>query len=136
MNEIAAYLLALAGMIYFALGAIHLWYTFYTRKFYPADPGLIDQMKAIAPRISNGTTVWKAWMGFNASHSTGAMFFGFALIYLPTVLGESAIFIAVAFINSLYYVWLARTYWFRIPLMGTGLAASLVLLALVIQLLG
>ncbi len=136
MKETATYLFAAAGTIYFALGAIHWWYTFYTRRFNPEVPELMAQMKAISPRISKGTTVWKAWMGFNASHSTGAMFFGFVLVYLPTALDESAIFTTVTVINSLYYVWLARTYWFRIPLIGTAVAAAFVLIALLIQVFG
>jgi hypothetical protein len=39
-------------------------------------------MSATAPVISRETTMWKAWIGFNASHSLGAILFGLVYGYL------------------------------------------------------
>jgi hypothetical protein len=33
-------------------------------------------MKSISPMLTRETTMWKAWIGFNASHSSGITFIG------------------------------------------------------------
>ena len=44
-------------------------------------------MKQTSPVLTKDTTVWDAWVGFNASHSIGAMLV--AAFYIPlAVLGS------------------------------------------------
>lgn len=109
------------------LGTIHLFYTFYTDKFSPFDPSVKVAMKVTSPNITKDTSMWLAWIGFNASHSLGAMFF--AVVYIPLaayhfeIIENSLWFslVPVAFGSS--YLVLAKKYWFQIPF--TGILISL-----------
>jgi len=78
--------------------------------------------------------MWKAWVGFNASHSTGAIFFGFILTFAALanlrLYANSEIIQGVTLINSFFYLWLGIRYWFRIPLTGIVLTTFLQLAAL------
>lgn len=60
----------------------------------PRDPALQARMREVSPVISRETTMWKAWIGFNASHGLGAVLFGLVYGYLalahPAVLFQSA----------------------------------------------
>jgi hypothetical protein len=67
------------------LGLIHLLYTFYGPKLLPRDRDLRTRMEEVSPVITRETTMWKAWVGFNASHSYGAVLFGAVYGYLSLV---------------------------------------------------
>ena len=104
------------------LGAIHLIYTLYTNKLYPRRGNLVHEMKRSFPNLTTRTTMWKAWLGFNCSHSAGAMFFGALNMYLAIVhfwFLQSDLFIpGIDLLMSLYYCWLGWKYWFRTPMIG------------------
>jgi hypothetical protein len=129
MSTFSLVCFASAGLIFLFLGTLHLLYTFFTDRFQPYDALVEEGMKKTSPKLTRRTSMWDAWMGFNGSHSTGAMFFGFALIFgawiMPTLL-ESPIFLSVVLGNTLFYVWLGVKYWFRIPLTGIVIAAALI----------
>jgi len=126
---IASLLIAASAAIVFALGTLHLVFTFRGRKLLPRDPALPAQMALSALVLTRETTVWKAWIGFNASHSLGAMGFGAVYGHLalvqPAVLLSSPFLIAVGGALLLTYGWLARRYWFSVPFRGIVLAAAL-----------
>ncbi len=132
MSDLVVLLIIGAGIIYLGLGALHLRYTFFGSRFHPHDAGLKEKMENATLRITRQTTLWKAWMGFNASHSTGAIFFGFVLIYAslaqPWHREYLVVLLGVSIIHSSFYTWLARKYWFSIPFMGC-LISTLFLLA-------
>ena len=75
------------------------------------------------------TTMWKAWIGFNASHSLGAMlfaaFYGYLALFRLDVLLSSPFLVALSMITLGIYYLLARAYWFRIPLAGITIATAL-----------
>lgn len=128
---ISSLLIAASAAIVLALGTLHLLYTFTTNKFDPRDAALAERMREVAPVISRQTTMWQAWVGFNASHSLGAMLFGSLYLYLALAQGalltHSPFLFALgaAFLGS--FVVLAVRYWFRIPLVGVVVALSLYL---------
>lgn len=74
------------------------------------------------PILTDETTMWRAWIGFNASHSIGAMFIGIINLYLAleyfTVLWSDHFFFIFNIVIVGFYVWLAKKYWFKIPLIG------------------
>jgi hypothetical protein len=82
MPSAQSLLVVASAIIIFTLGALHLLLTYRSRWFYPRDPDLESQMKAVAPLISQETTMWRAGIGFHASHSAGAMLFSLAYAYL------------------------------------------------------
>jgi hypothetical protein len=118
-----------SAVIVFALGGLHLLYTFRGPKLLPRDRSVRAQMEGSALVITRETTVWKAWIGFNASHSFGAMLFGAVYADLawahPEVLGASPFLLAVGGALLLGYAWLGRRYWFSVPFRGLVLAGTL-----------
>ena len=79
-------------------------------------------MKISYPILTKETTMWRAWIGFNASHSSGAMFIGIinfylALEYFAAVQSDHFFFI-FNLLTIGFYVWLAKKYWFKIPFIG------------------
>ena len=121
--------IAVAAAIVFTLGLLHLVYTFHGAKLLPRDRELRAQMEHSALVLTRETNVWKAWIGFNASHSLGAMLFGtvygdLALVR-PGVLASSPFLLAVGAALLLAYAWLGRRYWFSVPFRGILLALAL-----------
>jgi len=115
-------LIVIGAAIFGLLGTIHLIYTFFTNKFDAFDPSVTKAMKSTSPILTKDTTVWNAWVGFNASHSLGAMLF--AGIYIPlalsyfSVIQQSTWFSTLPVIVGLSYLALAKKYWFKIPFTG------------------
>ena len=136
MLTLATTLIFGAGIIYLSLGSLHLLYTYRGNRFHPHDPELKGKMENATLRLTRQTSLWKAWIGFNASHSTGAMYFGFMMIFMAwaeSAIGEHVVLLLlVAILNSAFYTWLARAYWFRIPLIGCLTATILLVTALFI----
>ncbi len=136
---IAKYLWIVAALILLILGSIHLYYTFFTNKFSSKNTKLIKEMKASSLVLTNETTVWKAWIGFNASHSSGAMFMGIINIYLVfydyTIL-ENNYFLYLFNISTVgFYAWLAKKYWFKIPFFGISVTLLCYILSFCFMLL-
>ena len=132
----ARVLVAAGAAIILLLGFLHLAYTFFTRKLNPRDDGLERDMRQVSPRLTSQTTMWKAWIGFNASHSLGAILFGAIYGYLSLfawpLLVRSAFFVGLGIVFFVSYLLLAKLYWFRRPLIGIAIAGSLYVLGIVI----
>ena len=79
LRVIAITLMTLSTLVLLTLGVLHLVYTFAGPKLTPRDPALQVRMSEVHPVITRQTTMWRAWIGFNASHSMGAILFG--LVY-------------------------------------------------------
>ena len=115
-----------AGII-LTLGAVHLVYTFWGPNLTPRDPALQVSMSQISPVITKETTMWRAWVGFNASHSMGAILFG--LIYGFLAIAHSQLLfqspflliVGLAMLGGLFV--LGKVYWFSVPF--TGISISL-----------
>ncbi len=124
-------LIASSAGIFLILGTLHLIYTFASRKFSPRDDELAAKMQLISPIISRQTTMWRAWIGFNASHSAGAMMFGLVYAYLAMFhfdwLSQSSFLSILGGLFILSFLVLAKLYWFRIPLIGIGISMFLYL---------
>jgi hypothetical protein len=122
-------LIGASAAIPLALGIAHLVYTFIVPKLAPRDPALEATMKEVSPVITRQTTMWKAWVGFNASHSASAILFGSVYGYMalvqPAVLFHSAFLAVLGGLFLLVYIVLARKYWFRTPLRWLVVASVL-----------
>ena len=128
-NIIAARILMLisAGII-LALGLIHLAYTFRGSKLTPRDPELQISMSRTSPVITRETTMWRCWVGFNASHSMGAILFGLVYGFLAVaharLLFDSLFLLAVGLVMLGGLFALGKLYWFSIPFRGIGVALA------------
>ncbi len=78
--------------------------------------------------------MWKAWVGFNASHSFGAILFGTAYGYLSIAhegfLFESQFLLSLGLLFLLGYAFLGKLYWFSVPFRGIVLATVFYVVAL------
>jgi len=132
----AAALIAASAAVIFALGAFHLWYTFRGNKLHPRDPELRARLEQAPLVLTRQTTMWKAWVGFNASHSFGALLFGAVYGYLALVhsafLLQSRFLLSLGLLALLAYAFLGKRYWFSVPFRGILLATAFYVLALVL----
>jgi hypothetical protein len=126
---IATVLMCLSAAIPFALGALHFAYTFSGPKLLPRDLTVRDAMSRTPLVITRETTVWRAWLGFNASHGMGAMLFGLIYGYLaaahPALLFRSPFLLLVGLAMLGGLLVLAKRYWFSVPLRGVVVSLAL-----------
>jgi hypothetical protein len=120
-------LLILGGTVFGVLGALHAVYTLLDLRnpqwLVPADPSVAHAMANSALNLSGGRTdMWRAWVGFNFSHSLGlllvagmALWAGFRIKTLPF-----GIIPALTLIGYAYEV-LDLLYWFRAPAIGVAI---------------
>ncbi|SIO70741.1 hypothetical protein SAMN05444172_7056 [Burkholderia sp. GAS332] len=124
---VARILMVLSASMMFALGVAHLVYTFWGPKLTPRDPALQISMSQISPVISKQTTMWRAWVGFNVSHSMGAILFGLVFGFLALAHGQllfrSPFLLVVGLAMLGGYAVLGKVYWFSAPF--TGICISL-----------
>ncbi len=137
MTTIASFLLAASAVIILVLGLMHLLYTLRGRNLHPRDPELEARLRVVSPVITRQTSMWKAWIGFNASHSFGAILFGSMYGYLAVL--HSAFLFQSVFLQLLGllflagYVVLGKLCWFSIPFHGAMLASALYIVALAVR---
>ncbi len=136
--ETPSLLMAASAGIILLLGAVHLLYTFVGTRLHPRDAGLRQQMRQVPPRISAQTSMWRAWVGFNASHSMGALLFGsiygFLAIAHSEFLFHSPFLLGLGVAMLLGYTVLGALYWFSVPLAGISGALLLYLASVAVAL--
>ena len=131
-------LISASAAIGLLAGALHLHGTFFGPDLRPRDPELEARMKKVSLNVSSQTTMWKAWIGFNAILSLGLMLFGLLYGYLATfrfaVLQQSPFLLVVGsiFLAGLVVLWKRYTYYlpaviFAISLVLYGVGAAIVL---------
>jgi len=133
----AKILMVLSASIVFALGAIHLVYTFSGPELTPRDPALQVVMNRVSPVITKETTMWRCWVGFNASHSMGLILFGLVFGYLAFVhcqlLFQSPFLLIVGFAMLVGFLVLCKVYFFSAPLRGIGMALACYVASIVLS---
>jgi hypothetical protein len=114
-----------AGVV-LMLGIIHLAHTFSGTKLTPRDPALQVSMSLTSPVITKETTMWRCWVGFNATHSMALILFGLVFGYLALaqarLLFASWFLLATGMATLIALVVLCRMYFFTAPLLGVGIA--------------
>jgi hypothetical protein len=121
-------LMSLSASIILALGVLHLVYTFWGPKLTPRDLELQVRMEQVSPVITNETTMWRCWIGFNSTHSMSLILFGVIYLFLAVRHSEflfGSIFllgVGLAMLGGLLV--LAKAYFFSIPF--AGVAVSLI----------
>ena len=126
-----AFLLILGGAVFGVLGCLHAVYTLLDirkpRRLVPVDPSVAQAMANSALRLSRGgTDMWRAWVGFNFSHSLGVLLVGALGIWAgcrTKTLPVGIIALALTLIGCVYEV-LALLYWFWIPALGVAIGTA------------
>jgi hypothetical protein len=91
----------------------------------------------VSPVITRETTMWRAWIGFNATHSFGLILFGAVFGYLAVrhsaFLFHSWFLLALGLALLLSYAAVAKLYFFTAPFRGVVLATVLYLLGIALN---
>jgi hypothetical protein len=118
--------MVLSAGICFVLGVTHLIYTFRGPMLTPRDPALQLSMSQVTPVITTDTTMWRCWIGFNASHSMGLVLFGLVFGFLAVahsdLLFHSPFLLVVGLAMLGGLAVLCKLYFFSAPLAGIGLS--------------
>lgn len=134
--SVSSALIAASAVIILLLGLVHLLYTFRGRKLHPRDAALEAQMREGHPGLTRKTTIWKAWVGFNASHSFGAILFGLVYGYLALLhsafLFQSPFLLGLGLLLLAGYVFLGWRYWFSVPFRSIVVATISYVIALLL----
>lgn len=129
-SSMVAILLIVGGAVFVVLGGMHAIYTLLDLSnpqwLVPDDPSVTHAMANSAVRVSQrGTDMWRAWVGFNFSHSLGLMLFGTLAVWagfrkdtLP-----AGIMPALTLIGCAYLV-LALRYWFADPAISVAIGTA------------
>ncbi|MGH7585363.1 MAG: LIC_13387 family protein [Gemmatimonadales bacterium] len=126
------FLLLFGGGIFVLLGALHAICTVrderHPRRLVPEDPAVREAMLGTGLRLTRGgTTMWRAWLGFNLSHGLGVVLFGGLTMALGNAWTEPDpprfILLFPLGVGLLYLV-LSVRYWFRISTAGIALATA------------
>jgi hypothetical protein len=132
--------MVLSGGIVFTLGVIHLLYTFWGPNLTPRDPALQISMSQISPVITKETTMWRCWVGFNASHSMGLILFGLVFGFLALAHGrllfQSPFLLVVGLAMLGGFVVLSRLYFFSAPLAGISISLACYIASIALSRLG
>ena len=72
--------------------------------------------------------IWLAWVGFNFSHSLGAVLFGCFVVLIgrndASYTSQATLAAPLALVVSLGYLVLGIKYWFRTPIIGIGVSVA------------
>lgn len=127
------YLLIAGGTLFAILGLVHAVYTigdiYRPRRLAPIDRAMIDQMASTGVRLARGrTNMWDAWLGFNLSHSLGAVIFGLvcvgAGVFARKLALPKATLLIPVLVGAIYFL-LAIRFWFRVPAIGIAIGTGL-----------
>jgi hypothetical protein len=133
----AKILMVLSASIVFALGVVHLVYTFWGPNLTPRDPALQISMSQISPVITKETTMWRAWVGFNATHSMGLILFGLVFGFLALthaqLLFQSPFLLGVGLAMHVGFAVLCKVYFFRAPLTGISISLACYVASIVLS---
>jgi len=118
--------MVLSASIILTLGVTHLFYTFWGPLLTPRDPALQISMSQTSPVLTKETTMWRCWVGFNASHSMALILFGLVFGFLALAHGQllfqSPFLLAVGLIMLGGFVVLCKLYFFSAPLAGVSIS--------------
>jgi len=141
LSPMIAVLLILGGSISCVLGGSHAIYTLLDlrnpRWLAPVDPSVAQAMANSALRLSRGgTDMWRAWIGFNFSHSLGVLLFGALAIWAGCRVNRLPVGIlpALTLIGCIYEV-LCLLYWFRYPAIGVAIVTGCFAVAWILSLI-
>ena len=99
------------------------------RGLSPYDAEVAKAMSRTRLRLTARTDMWRAWVGFNFSHSLGMFLLGAVVLVIgrstSSFEAEGHIFVPFSVLVSALYLLLASKYWFRTPVLACALSLAL-----------
>lgn len=137
-------LVIFAGAVFASLGMLHAGMALRDlgkpRFFTPRSPGLREAMQASSIGLHRSINLWKAWLGFNLSHSLGLVLFGAAFVYVgvfePLAFVHSPLLQGCAVLVAATYLALSVAFWFSKPTLGAALGLAGFVLAAALSYVG
>ncbi|MCG8588691.1 MAG: hypothetical protein MJE66_05320 [Proteobacteria bacterium] len=134
-------LLGLGGGIFLFLGSLHGLLTLRDlsrpRAFTPTDDAVREAMQGARLALNPRANLWKAWLGFNLSHSLGAGLFGGVVLTIAVLhfefFANSPIVQATAVAIAGAYLVLSLLFWFWGPAVGSALSVLCLLGAVALR---
>ncbi len=131
----AQLLLTAAGIIILLMGTGHLVLTlrdvWRPTAFTPIDESVRLAMQGAQLRFNRRINLWESWLGFNLSHSFGAMMFGGALLFAAqahlAAFLESNVLRTAAVLVPVVYLMVAIRFWFWGPMLGLSIVLLCIL---------
>jgi hypothetical protein len=142
--ELSRYLFLAGAIPFVVLGVAHAVATPHTtaqsRGLSPRDPALREAMVRDSLLLTRRTNLWLAWVGFNLSHSLGAVLFGAVVVLIgrnqATFQAQAALFLPLVVSVSGIYLVLGICYWFRTPILAIMLSSVCFAVAWALFLMG
>ena len=144
MDELSRYLFLAGALPFVVLGLLHARATPFAttdrKGLSPSDPALAEAMARGRVLLTKRVDVWNGWVGFNLSHSLGAVAFGAFVLAVgrsaesfgaqAAVCGPLAVAVSGAFLA------IGLRYWFRTPIAGCAIAFACFALSWVVRIAG
>ena len=133
----ARILMVFSASIVLTLGVLHLVSTFWGPSLKPRDRALQISMSQSSPILTNETTMWRCWVGFNATHSLGLILFGLVFGYLALTQGQLLfrspflLVVGLAMLGGLLV--LCKVYFFSVPLTGVSISLACYVASIVLS---
>jgi hypothetical protein len=136
----AQVLFVASACIFLLLGVVHAVLTLRDlrrpRFFTPTDDSIRVAMLQGRLRLASQLSLWRAWLGFNLSHSLGLVVFGstlsgVALHDFGVLSRHSGIAVGAVAVASLYAM-LAIRFWFWLPAVASAAGAVGLLIAVIL----
>jgi hypothetical protein len=132
VSELSRYLFLAGALPFLFLGSIHARETPLSKDsrkgLTPSEPALIESMEKSAVLLTRRTDMWLAWIGFNLSHSLGAVAFGLFVVVVgrsaESFASQAAFCVPLATLVAATYVAIGLRYWFRDPNLGLSIALA------------
>ena len=133
----ARVLMVVSASIVLTLGVVHFVYTFWGQNLTPRDHALQISMSQVSPFITKETTMWRCWVGFNASHSMGLILFGLVFGYLAVahaqLLFQSPFLLVVGLAMLVGFMVLCKIYFFSAPFAGISVSLACYVASIVLS---
>jgi len=130
--EISRYLFLAGALPFLVLGLAHALATPLgveeAKGLSPRDLAVRKAMQQDSVMLTRRTNVWLAWVGFNLSHSLGAVLFGVVVVLVgrsqATFDTEASVFLPFAAVVASAYLILGIRFWFKTPIIGIILSGA------------
>jgi len=144
MAELSRYLFLVGALPFVFLGLAHALATPRTpaesKGLSPRDPAFREAMSQETFLLTRRTNMWLTWVGFNLSHSLGAVLFGAVVLLIgrspASFRAEAGVFLPLALVVSGLYFVLGLRYWFRTPIIGIALSGVCFIASCVLFVMG
>jgi hypothetical protein len=137
MPEVSRTLFLFGALPFVIRGLAHAFHTprapAESKGLSPRDPALREAMVRETLLLTRRTNLWLCWVGFNLSHSLGAVLFGVVVLLVgrtpASFQAQAGVFLPLAVVVSGVYLVLGLRYWFRTPILGIAVSSACFLAA-------